>query len=221
MLPLVTRVLASVFCLSVVVPAEATLMGRLPGTPGGTDYQAAYDDALEITWLTDADLSGAGTWQDQLDWVSSLNSANHLGFNDWRLASMSVAAGLPTGTTNSVVDCSSVSETACRDNELGYMYYHNLSGNFGDDLRGDQTVGDVTLTDIQPLYWSGTEFGSFAWLFFFDFGLQGGISKDNVDLYGWAVRSGDVAAVPEPGTVVLMGAGLAGLLGFGRHKRRR
>ena len=43
----------------ITVSANAALVGRLPLTPGGTDYQAAYDDVLDITWLTDADLGMA------------------------------------------------------------------------------------------------------------------------------------------------------------------
>ena len=141
MLPKLARVLVSVCCLGVVMPAEATLMSRLGG-------DAAYDDMLDITWLTDADLSGPGTWQNQLDWIAGLNSSNHLGFNDWRLASMSVAAGLPTGTAASVIDCSTIWPLLCQDNELGYMFYHNLGGSSADDLTGDRTVGDVTLTNV-------------------------------------------------------------------------
>ncbi len=231
MLPIVRSVLASVFCLSVVVPAEAALMGRLPATPGGTDYQAAYDDVLKITWLTDAGLSGTGTWGDQLDWVSALNNENHLGFNDWRLALMSVTA--PAGsqpattktTTSFAVFCSSVSETVCRDNELGYMFYHNLGGGFLDDLSGEQTVGmgmdAVTLTDIQSYYWSGTESYLFdAWHTDFSGGGQGIASKYLYDdLSGWAVRSGDVAAVPVPAAVWLFGSGILGLIGFSKRKK--
>ncbi len=37
-------------------------------------------------------------------------------------------------------------------------------------------------------------------------------------MYVWAVRDGDVAAVPLPGAVWLFGAGLAGLLGYGRRR---
>ena len=30
---------------------NAALLGRLPATPGGTDYQVYYDDAADLTWL--------------------------------------------------------------------------------------------------------------------------------------------------------------------------
>ena len=43
--------------LGFALPAEASLEGRLPATPGGTDYQAYYDTDLNITWAADAHLS--------------------------------------------------------------------------------------------------------------------------------------------------------------------
>ncbi len=211
----------------VTVSAEAALLGRLPATPGGTDYQAAYDDVLDITWVTDASLSGSGTWEEQLAWADGFSLG---GAKDWRLASMSVSAGVPTGTTTSVVGCSSSTELACRDNELGYMYYYNLTPS-GDTpptdlntyLTGDQTVGDVTLTGIQARYWSGTEFDSErAWVFDFGFGIPGSViaSYKYDNYYGWAVRSGDIALVPVPPAVWLFATGLMGLVGAAGRKRR-
>ena len=182
-LPVAVR--ACIFSLTMMTTADAELHSRLGGA-------AAYDDALNITWLTDAALSGNNSWTNQLSWVDSLNSANHLGFNDWRLASMSVAAGLPTGTATTVVDCSTIWQPLCQDNELGYMFYHNLGGSYGGDLTGNRTVGDVTLTNIQSRYWSATESGiTNAWMYHFDSGF-GVWSPKNGDRYGWAVRAGDV-----------------------------
>lgn len=208
---IITQLFASIVCLCFVVPAEATLFSRLGGA-------AAYDDVLNITWVTDASLSGLGTWDQQVAWADGLSLG---GFDDWRLASMSVAAGVPTGTTGSVVNCRFVTELACRDHELGYMFYHNLGGMFGDNLTGNQVVDGVTLTNIQSFYWSGTEFdSSLAWGFRFVSGGHG-VGSKSFDNYGWAVRSGDVAAAPEPPMVWLLAAGLMGLLGVKGSRRRR
>ncbi|HBV21138.1 MAG TPA: hypothetical protein DEF07_05400 [Nitrosomonas sp.] len=71
-----------------------------------------------------------------------------------------------------------------------------------------------------------------CWCFFIGIGINanatlesrlGGLHKSAGYVYAWAVHSGDVgaASVPEPGTIALMGLGLSGLLGLGRHQRRR
>ena len=39
----------------ITVSANAALAGRLPTTPAGTDWQANYDDQLDIAWAADAD----------------------------------------------------------------------------------------------------------------------------------------------------------------------
>ena len=181
--------LCAVLFTLVTVSANAELVSRLGG-------QAAYDTALDITWLTDAGLSGVKTWAGLIAWVGSLNTANHLGFDDWRLASMSVDAGLPLGKATHVYDCSIATEAACRDNELGYMYYHNLGIVAFPKRTGTFFVNGVTLTDVQSFYWSGTEHDSSStWNFYFSIGVQASNNKRN-GTYGWVVRSGDVSAVP-------------------------
>ena len=84
-----------------------------------------YDDVLDITWLQNAVTGGDKKWKDAVDWAANLEYA---GFDDWRLPSMSVSSGVPTGTSDGPVDCSTATELACRDNKLGYMYFHNLGG---------------------------------------------------------------------------------------------
>ena len=189
----------------IAVSANATLIGRLPITPGGTDYQAAYDDVLGITWVTNAGLSAPDTWDNQKAWASGLN---YLGFNDWRLAS------LPVGVA--VEFCDSVSTVEeCRDNELAYMYFKNINVKRTTDVTGTQIVDGVTLTDIQRDYWYGTVKKGFS----FDDGRDCGGCKSDETSYGWAVRSGDVGAVPVPAAVWLFGSGLLGLIGIARRKK--
>lgn len=167
--------------------AGAELHARLNGL-------AAYDDELDVTWLTDAAFGGSDSWQNHVGRVDGLNAEAYLGFSDWRLASMSVAGGLPVGLATEVVDCSTIWQPLCADNELGYMFFHTLGGRFGESLEGDRVVDDVALTNIQPIYWSGTRSGvTNAWMYHFDLGF-GVWSPQSASRHAWVVRDGDVGS---------------------------
>lgn len=63
-------------------------------------------------------------------------------------------------------------------------------------------------------YWTGLEFAAkpdLAWLFNFGLGDQNAYSK-TWELAAWAVRTGDVAVVPEPVPAILFGMGLSLLI---------
>ncbi len=170
-----------------------------------------YDDVLDITWIQNANANGFKTWNNQVDWAAGLSivdtrsGAGGVTYNDWRLPNMDVNDDV------TIVDCSLVDEVTCRDNEYGYLYYqYNVT-----------VLSPGLFTNIQVhAYWPSTEFApvpSAAWFFFFGNGSQGGGSSKANGGFAWAVRSGDVSAVPVPAAVWLFGSAL-GLLGWIRRK---
>ena len=172
-----------------------------------------YDDKLDITW---AQPDAQRNWDNANTWAAGLTLG---GVSGWRLPYISVAAGAGpfTGTP---VDCNTATESDCRDNELGYMFYQNLSGTFGQSIL---TSGDPDLVALFPTlqsraYWSGTEISfSGAWVFNFNGGGQGIGPRNRLNFYSWAVHAGNV--VPVPAAVWLFGSGLIGLVGIARRKK--
>lgn len=96
--------------------------------------------------------------------------------------------------------------------ELGSLY-GQLPGAAGSNKTGDNSPFE----DIQSFFWSSAEVNADDALYFrFDFGVPLQDTKQEA-FYGWAVRAGDsLAAVPEPASILLLGAGLSALLGVRR-----
>ena len=187
--------------------AEASLISRLGGL-------AVYDTDRNITWSANANLAGTTmNWTAATAWAANLVYA---GFDDWRLPTALNADGSgPCGPAYN-----------CTGSELGNMFYgdinHGLGGVENTSITTTHNANYNLFTNIQSsVYWSGTEYAlnpNVAW----SFGTSNGIQVNDVkvnNFYAWAVRSGDVAAVPEPGVMGLLGIGA--LAWAGTKARRR
>ena len=184
--------LLSAACL--VSVANATLIDRGNGM--------IYDSVQDITWLQDANMAGTTMiWDDAVAWAGGLSVG---GFNDWRLF-------------NAAPSC--VLSSNCTGNELGHLFYNEFGVTAGSSIYTATGAGLDNLnlfTNVQNfVYWSGTEYApntNGAWYFNTGNGVQNRSLKNYRPYYAWAVRDGDVAAVPAPGTLAMFGLGLLGLV---------
>lgn len=208
---------------------------------GSVDGQTIYDTDLNVTWLANANLAATNTfgisginangsmnWNTAQSWIGAMNTANYLGYNDWRL---------PTTTDASTIDacgggsyysggCWGFNSTGSEMahlfySELGNKAYYSTAGVSNQPGYGLVSVGPFI--NLQPsLYWSGTEATMMglntAWLFNIGYGGQFFQNhSDNVE-FVFAVRPGSVATVPVPTAAWLLGSGLLSLIGVARRK---
>mgnify|MGYP002713086005 CR=1 FL=1 len=207
-----------------------------------------YDTVLDITWLTDAnlalsntfgvtgmDVDGYMTWDTGMDWISAMNTANYMGYSDWRMPTVTPVNGVNFQyivSYDASTDKGFNNDTTA--NELSHLFYSTL-GNTGQCSEASTPeTGCIYntgfgLSNTGPFenmssfrYWTNVTREDASWRAF-DFSMGGGQTgtgaKDGAKQV-WAVLDGDVAGlmpVPVPAAAWLFGSGLIGLLTIARR----
>jgi hypothetical protein len=223
--------------------AQASLLGRAPLTPGGTDYQAYYDTVLKITWVADGTLSkttgydgdGRMNWAAAQTWIESLNAGSYLGVSGWRLPTILDTNAPGCQVSNGGTDCGYNPQTIGRQvfSEMATLYYLTLGNVALTDTTGGSNycpqapifclVNTGPFSNLQPsAYWSGTTAAFFpdrALRFDFNNGYQTDSPKI-ANFFVLPVTAGDplAAPVPVPASIALFGSAL-GVTGLLRRKR--
>lgn len=242
------QLLFSVIGLALTGVSNAALVDRGNGL--------IYDNVLNVTWQQTVNLAvnqtfgvsgieadGAMSWNTAQTWITAMNNANHLGYNDWRLPTVSPVSGGTEFNFDLAYDGSSDHgyNVASVNSEMGYMYHVNLN-NIGFcspsgvcPQPGWVNPPNVSFTDgetqtlkffnVNPMtqdaiYWTGVgnHGNASAWAFRFGDGNQHArVTSEDSKWYALAVRDGDVAPVPLPVSAWMFLSGLIGMLAVKRR----
>jgi len=239
------RLSALLFTVSVLLgfslPAQALLIDQ----GGGLIYDNVLDitwlQDANYAQTSGYDTDGMMTWAQAVTWADTLSyydSVRDYTYTDWRLPQTLPVNGTSYEYNNYIFSYDGSTDVGYNvsapgsvypgstGSEMAYMYYINL-GNLGYyDTSGSSPQPGWGLNNTGPFtnllpyaYWSDTEDAAtpdYAWFFRFVYGYQTAFYKTSTYPYTWAVRPGNV--IPEPGTLLLLATGLAGLVA-GRKKR--
>lgn len=152
--------------------------------------------------------TGEMNWWGAQAWVNYLNNINYKGYSDWRLPAPNLAHGNNNGSTNDG-----------NGSELGNLFWNELWNSNGTRNNANWNLF-TNLTENR--YWSSTEYTPDtrqAW-YYNTFYLYQSYDWKNAQFYydGWAVRLGNVSAVPLPATIWLFASTLVCFMGFSRRK---
>jgi len=222
--------------LAFIAPAQAALLSRLDGLAYYDDVlDITWLTDANFAVSNNFGVSGIGAggtmdWVTAQQWLLAMNTVDgtgYLGFNDWRMPETGpvngVSYNLDTGTfydgSRDVGYNTGAPGTAyagSTDSEMAHLFYttlgnlanYDIAGNAGQPGWGLSNPGPFSNLVTHP-YWSATDISatSDAWNFDFATGYQRASYTGN-PYYVWAVRSGDVSAVPVPAAFWLFSSGL-------------
>lgn len=164
---------------------------------------------------------GRTSWFGALAFVNYLNSINYAGSNQWYLPTVdNTNRGFNTSTNGTF-----------KGDELVELYYQELSSksqyvyaNGNAIFQPDHGIVDrnnVFINEQSDSYWATTEYAPFPQRSF-TFVTNNGylnIGDKGARIFAWAVSPGQIAPVPEPGSVTMLMLGL-GFIGATIRRNR-
>lgn len=228
--------------------AQAALQGRdLNGSAGSfeayydTELNITWLADANYAKTSGYDATGEMNWTDANAWAAGLSFTNGVQvFDNWRLPTLTPINGVSfqyvdssNGSTDEGYNITGPgsAHAGSKASEMAHLFYNTLGNPSYETLTGANSGAcsppNYCLKNVGPfsnmqawIYWTNTASGKDASRAF-DFipldGYQGTDPKTDA-YYAWAVSAGDIAAVPEAQTYVLM---LAGLALVGAMSRRR
>ncbi len=232
---------------TLAIPANAALLGRAPATPGGTDYRAYYDTVLDITWMADADLAatetfgvpgispaGAMSWDTAHQWLGAMNANHYLGGNQWRLPKLSPVNQTALNTNYSDqgdtdvglnISAPGTLYAGSTAHEMAHLYFNTLGNpKYPAIFQNSGPFQHVGPGQGNLFKWYRTEYPIPGAPNLFAFAMEWAdshtMNRNKTDTLGaWAVHPGDIAAVPLPATVWLMGSAITGMMAGARKPK--